>query len=82
MATADQTGKAEANALLRESDDLYERYGTPLEAEHWGEYVAITRDGRTLLGPSVLAVLTEAEAAFGPGNFIFKVGERSVGTWR
>jgi hypothetical protein len=42
----------ERERLLEESDRLYELYGKPLEAEHWGEFVAISPDGRTLLGPS------------------------------
>ncbi|MBI4492414.1 MAG: hypothetical protein HY690_06435 [Chloroflexi bacterium] len=64
------------------ADRLYEQYGKPLEAQHWGEYVAISPDGRTLLGPTILEVLEKATAAFGPGTFVFKVGEKAVGKWR
>jgi hypothetical protein len=67
---------------LREADTLYERYGRPLEAEHRGEYVAIAPDGRTLVGPTVLAVAQRGRDAFGPGYFVFKLGERAVGRWR
>ena len=35
---------------VKQGDELYERYGKPLEAEHWGEFVAISPDGRTILG--------------------------------
>lgn len=66
----------------RQGDVLYERYGRPLETQRYGEYVAIAADGRTLLGPSVRQVLLEAKATFGPGNFIFKLGEKAVGKWR
>lgn len=66
----------------RQADALYERHGKPLEAQHQGEYVAISPDGRTILGPSVLEVLQRAKGTFGPGNFIFKVGARAVGKWR
>ena len=69
-------------ALLAEADRLYEQYGKPLEAEHFGEFVAISRDGRTLLGASAGEVGRRAKAAFGPGNFVFKIGPRVVGKWR
>lgn len=32
-------------ALHQQADALYERYGKPLEANHWGEYVVISPDG-------------------------------------
>ena len=66
----------------QQADGLYERYGRPLEAQNRGEYVAISPDGQTILGSSVGQVLREAKAAFGPGNFIFKVGDKAVGKWR
>jgi hypothetical protein len=59
-------------------DRLYEQYGKPLEAEHWGEYLAISPDGRTMLAPTDWDALTQSAQAFGPGNLIFKVGERWV----
>jgi hypothetical protein len=73
--------KSDGN-LVRRSNELYERYGKPLEAEHWGEFLAISPDGRTLLASSHLDALTRARDAFGPGNFIFRVGERVVGRIR
>jgi hypothetical protein len=75
MTTADQERKQLA-------DSLYERYGKPLESQHTGEYVAITPEGKSLLGRTVREVLVQAKATFGPGNFIFKVGEKAVGKWR
>jgi hypothetical protein len=69
----------------RQTDDglrLYELYGKPFEAQHWGEYVAITSDGRTVLAPTLLEVMQQSVAAFGPGSYVFKVGERAVGKWR
>ena len=66
----------------RRADQLYESYGKPLETHHRGEFVAISPDGKTLLGRNVRDVLLEARATFGPGNFIFKIGERIVGKWR
>lgn len=72
----------EAARRLREADDLYDRFGTPLEAEHYGEYVAITEDGRTLVGPSPQEVMRQAVRAFGAGSYVFKLGERVVGRLR
>jgi hypothetical protein len=64
------------------SDKLYEQYGRPLEAEHWGEFVAIAQDGRTLLGSSLWDLTDQAIEELGPGSCIFKVGEKAIGTWR
>lgn len=71
----------ETQQATREAERLYEQYGKPLEAQHLGQYVAITHDGRTILGPTVLDVMQRATATFGPGSFIYKVGERSIGKW-
>lgn len=68
--------------LLEEANRLYEQYGKPFEAEHWGEFIAISRDGRTLLGTSSRDLTRAAKEALGPGNFIFKIGPRVVGKWR
>jgi len=68
--------------MKREGDALYKHYGRPLESGHVGEYVAITSDGQTVLGTSLLDVLDKAVEQFGPGSFIFKVGEKAVGHWR
>jgi len=66
----------------READDLYDRSGKPLETEHRGEFVAITKDGRLLLAPSLEEAMVRARDLFGPGTFVFRVGERAVGKWR
>ena len=69
---------------LARADALSDRYGKPLEAEHWGEFVAITEDGRTVLGPTLLEVAQRADAEFGAHVFahLFKVGNRDVGRIR
>ena len=59
---------------LKQSDVLYERYGKPLEAEHWGEFVALAPDGRILLGPELAEVQDNALRQFGKGVHVFKVG--------
>lgn len=68
--------------LMQRSEELYEKYGKPLEEEHHGEYLAISPHGKTLLGKDLLDLMKEATDTFGPGNFIFKVGEKAVGKWR
>ena len=68
-------------ALLQQSEALYERYGKPLEKTHRGKYVAISKEGKTLIADTVFALMQEAKTRLGPGNFIFKIGERAVGKW-
>jgi hypothetical protein len=68
--------------IERRYDELYEQYGKPLEAEHAGEYLAVSPAGETLLGSSLREVARQATAKFGPGNFVYKVGARAVGKWR
>lgn len=67
--------------LDQHAEALYEQYGKPLEEKNIGKYVAISEDGKTIIGTSVFELIQEAKLAFGPGNFIFKIGERSVGKW-
>ncbi len=61
---------------------LYEQYGKPLEAEHKGEYLAISANGKTVIGKSLSQVVADALSQFGKGNFIFKIGHRAVGSFR
>jgi hypothetical protein len=68
--------------LLTQADELYEQYAKPLETEHQGEFVAVAKDGRTILGRSAREVGRKAREAFGPENFVFKIGPRVVGRWR
>jgi hypothetical protein len=68
--------------LERQYDELYEHHGKPLEAQHYGEYLAISPDGKTLLGDTLREVAEQAEAVFGPGNFLYQIGPRAVGRWR
>jgi hypothetical protein len=62
--------------------ELYEQFGKPLEREHKGEYLAISTAGKTVLGKSLSEVVTNALSQFGKGNFIFKIGNRAVGSFR
>jgi hypothetical protein len=74
--------KTKRDPRLAEMHGVYEQFGKPLEADHWGRYVAITSDGRTLLGDTLYDVSEQATEAFGYGSFLFKVGERAVGKIR
>ena len=69
---------------LAEMDAVYDRYVQPLEAEHMGRFVAVTPDGRTLLGESVSDVTDKVLEAVGRGSrsHVFKIGPRIVGKWR
>ena len=60
-------------------DDLYDRYGKPLESEHWGKFVAISPKGETLLGTDMDEVFLRALGETGRGFFLFKVREKAVG---
>ena len=64
------------------ADRLYEQYARSFEDTHPGEYIAITETGKTVLGPTPLAVLQRANELYGPGVFVFKLGERVIGRWR
>lgn len=62
--------------------ELYDQYGKPLESEHKGEYLAISTSGKTVVGKSLSQVVANALSQFGKGNFIFKIGNRAVGSFR
>jgi hypothetical protein len=34
-----------------------------------------------LLAPSLLEAVERAADAFGPGNYVFRIGTRTVGSW-
>jgi hypothetical protein len=61
---------------------LYGQYGKPLEREHTGEYVVISNSGNTIVGKSLREVVTRAIDTFGKGHFVFKIGSRTVGSFR
>jgi hypothetical protein len=69
-------------SLMKQADILYENHVRPLEAEHSGDFVAVSPDGRIILESSLLELTRKAKTDLGPGSFVFKVGERAVGRWR
>jgi hypothetical protein len=71
-----------ADDLDRRYEELYARFGKPLETTHGGQYLAVSPAGRTVLGATLLEVAQKARAEFGPGNFLYKIGPKAVGKWR
>ena len=63
-------------------DRLYATYAKPLEADHYGEYIAIAADGRFVLAATAYDAAVKGEKQFGAGAFLFKVGERVLGRLR
>lgn len=63
----------------RGDEAIYDRYVRPLEQEHWGKFVAVSLDGRVLLGNDREEVANEALCQFGSGNFVMmRVGLKAV----
>lgn len=71
-----------AAELDRRYDEIYDQYGRALEQNHRGEYVAISPRGELVIGPTMHEVAQKAVQQFGPGSFLFKIGDRAVGRWR
>ena len=67
------TAKQEQDRLNRKADRLYDRYVKPLEADHYGDYIAVSPKGQVILGADMLEVAKRATDAFGRGNFVFKL---------
>lgn len=65
----------QANKL---GDKLYQKYGKPLEKDHWGEFIAISEAGKTVLSVDLKKLFQKSLEKLGPGSFVFKVGEKVV----
>ena len=59
---------------MDDTDRLYEKYGKPLEAEHWGKYLAVHPDGRTVLADDYQSMAEQADAELGAGVHFFRIG--------
>jgi hypothetical protein len=68
--------------LLQQADQLYAQYVQPLEQEHRGAFIAVAKDGRSVLGDDLLTLADQAVEQLGPGSFTFKIGEKAIGKWR
>jgi hypothetical protein len=64
------------------ADRLYKQYVRPLETQYHGEFIGVAPDGRYVVAGTALDAMRQATAAFGRGNYIFKIGDRVVGKWR
>lgn len=62
-------------------DKLYQKYGEPLEEDHWGEFIAISKSGKTVLSTDLKELFKKSLAKLGPGSFVFKVGEKAIWKW-
>jgi hypothetical protein len=61
-----------------EMEAIYDRYVRQLKQEHWSKFVAVSLDGRVLLGNDREEVANEALRQFGSGNFVVgKIRENS-----
>jgi hypothetical protein len=67
---------------VREWERLYDLYARQLEADHWGKFVAITPDGKTLLASTLTECVHRADEQFGPRSCVYKIGPREVGRIR
>jgi hypothetical protein len=66
-----------------DTDRLYQEHVKPLERTHHGEYVGVSFDGRTVIGPTLLDVIGRSAATFGKGrSVVFRVGDKVVGRIR
>ena len=63
--------------VSKESDvlQIYAQYVEPHEAGHRGEFVAISPDGKTLIGNNTEELRKQADSQFGEGSVIIKVGK-------
>ena len=90
MQPKDERGEENSMSVSREwiareaeqKERLYARHGKPLESAHKGEYVAISRDGRTIVGKRMGEVLHKAEEDFGGGEFsMARIGYPALARW-
>ena len=64
---------------VKEADAIYERHGKHLEKNHFGEYAAISLEGRAIVGKNDIEVVDQAIEEFGGGNFVlYRVGNKYV----
>jgi len=61
-------------------DQIYETYVKPLEPGHMDQYVLVTPARQTILASTLLDAVRHASKMPSKDNFIFKVGQKAVGT--
>ncbi len=62
-------------------DAPYTRIAKPLEADQWGKFIAITESDEYLVRDTLIDTLEAADANVNEIPIVFKLGEKSVGTW-
>lgn len=67
-----------------QAERIYQRFVKPLEHKHRNHYVAVSPEGKTIFGSTVIDVLRQAKTDFGGviTPLVFKVGQKVVGKWR
>lgn len=69
--------------LSQQAEDLYARYGKPLEAKHSGDFIAISTQGKVVRASTLQQVLDLSLEQLGKGSYVFRLGaDRSVIEWR
>ena len=53
-------------------NEIYDRFAKQLEAEHMGEFVAISKDGAVVVSRDDVEVVRKAIEMFGSGNFVLR----------
>ena len=72
----------QASRRMQEAGDrLYQQHGKPLEAEHWGKYLAVHPDGRTVLADDYQSMAERADAEPGAGTHFFRIGRIATHSW-
>ena len=72
---------SEGKEIFVRTGGLYAKYGKPLEAEHWGKYLAVHPDGRTVLADDYQSMAEQADADLGPGTHFFQIGPIATHSW-
>lgn len=63
-------------------DELYEKYGKPLEPDRRGKYLAVSLRGKTIVAETLAEAASRGAAELGRGSLLFKIGDGTAGNWR
>lgn len=67
---------------IHDANKAYEKYVKPLEQKHKNQYVLVTPSGKIFFASTLLGVAERAGKTPSSNNYIFKVGNKSVGKLR
>ncbi len=66
-----------------QAEKVYQKFVKPLEHKYLNKYVAVSPEGKTIFGSTMINVLKQAKTDFGEVTpLVFKVGPKVVGKWR